>query len=38
MTSSRPGFVPQLQLDTDEQMNVIYETFQKHNNNAVGKF
>ena len=36
MTSSRPGY--NLCLDSsDEQMNVIYETFQKHNQNEIGK-
>ena len=37
LTSSKPGFVPNLVLEADEQMTVIYETFQKHNLNKLGK-
>ena len=37
LTSSRPGYSQQVLLNNDEQMSVIYETFQKHNMMTLGK-
>jgi len=37
LTSSRPGYSQQVLLSNDEQMSVIYETFQKHNLMTLGK-